>query len=102
MEGPDCKLPFEVKDELTEEWLMMVEEAFTRFDNNLRCDRCHEKHDCPGMQEVLSDLRKEMEAADVEEISEEAVEAFQNQFENVWKIYVAESDGTTCAGDNVE
>ncbi|KAE8440756.1 hypothetical protein EG329_006615 [Mollisiaceae sp. DMI_Dod_QoI] len=96
MADSDFRLPDHAREELEEEWLMMVEEAMLRFDNHLKCDSCGEKHECQQTGKLSSDLEKEMEEADVEEIDEEIVEGFQAKFEEIWNVYVREIAETVC------
>lgn len=74
----------------------MVEEAFSRFNNHLKCERCGEQHNCQRIFRMLSDLRMKMEEAEVGEINEALVEDFQEKFEQVWRVYLGEVEGTTC------
>jgi hypothetical protein len=95
MNSLDSEIPDDVKADF-EEWYKIVDEALARFDHSLKCLACGHKHDCAGIEEAWLNLRKVMEEATPEEISDDMVEQYQITFGEIWRVYVEARDG--CVG----
>lgn len=100
-ESVDSKTEFsdEALEQLAEEWSIMVDEAFQRFDNSLLCGNCGRQHKCDLLAMMLSDLRRDMDEIVVEEVNEDLVEHFQSEFERIRSIYLEEIKDTACIGE---